>query len=164
MPITIQCNEFLLTADEVARLWQETIALREHADDQVTVRCVSEDEIRELNKTYRQKDEPTNVLTFSYPQQGIGAPRSSESEVGSSSDEHEAESATHDVALCLTVAEREAKQRGAQLRDYLALLLTHAFLHATGLDHEESEAAAAAVAQAERAILQASGFAAAELS
>ena len=168
MPIELQCSDCQLTADEAARLWQETIAHQKYTDDEVTVRCVSEEEIHELNKRYRNKDKPTNVLTFSYPQQGVGTPRdvprSSKSEVGSDANEQHVSSSIHDIALCITVAEREAGERGVPLRDYVALLLVHAFLHATGLDHEASDTGAEMTAKAERAILEAAGFTAIALS
>jgi probable rRNA maturation factor len=64
----------------------------------------------------------------------------------------------HDVALCLSVAEREAAERQVPVRDYAAVLLVHAFLHACGLDHERSEAEAEKMAEAERSALQRCGF------
>ena len=65
---------------------------------------------------------------------------------------------THDIVLCLAVAEREAEAREMMLRDYAAWLLVHAFLHVTGLDHESSDQAAASTTQAEVAILAAAGY------
>jgi probable rRNA maturation factor len=130
-----------LQPEEVERLWQETIRIRTSLDAQVNIKCVSEDEMRTLNKQYRQKDAPTNVLTFSYPSTSSG-------QVGE-----------HDIALCLPVAEQEAAARGVGLRDYVALLLVHAFLHAAGMDHERSEAEAHTTEQLEREILRAVGFA-----
>lgn len=128
-----QSENLPLKREEVERLWQATIARRKFRDDQVNIKCVSLAEVRTLNKDYRHKDAPTNVLTFSYATE-------------------------HDIALCLEVAQAEAQQRGAALRDYVALLLTHAFLHATGLDHERSEAEAVQTQLDEKAILQEAGF------
>ncbi|MAF81153.1 rRNA maturation RNase YbeY [bacterium] len=135
MSATVQCKEgaLPLTSAEVQQLWLTTIAEREHADDPVTVRCVSEQEMVELNTTYRKQAKPTNVLTFSYDQE-------------------------HDVALCLAVAIREASDRGVELRDYVALLVVHAFVHATGLDHEQSTGDAVEVAATEKNILTAAGY------
>src|SRR5688572_26421307 len=114
MPIVLQCTEFPLSESETDALWRETIQHRRFSDDQVNIGCVTEEEMRALNQQYRGKDKPTNVLTFSYGNE-------------------------HDIALCLLVAEQEAKQRGAGFKDYTALLLVHAFLHVTGMDHERSE-------------------------
>lgn len=135
MPISLQDGDFPLPRKDVSRLWRETIAYRNFTDDQVNIKCVSLEEIRTLNKHYRRKDKPTNVLTFSYEDE-------------------------HDVVLCLPLAEAEASGRGVKLRDYAALLLVHAFLHATGMDHEQSEEEARQTGAAEQKILQAAGFSA----
>lgn len=134
-----------LKLTEVERLWQETIRARDFPDETVNIKCVSPEQMRTLNKQYRGKDKMTNVLTFSYPSTGSG------------------QASEYDIALCLSVAEREAGERGVSLRDYVALLLVHAFLHAAGMDHERSYEEARDTEQAERKILQAAGFQAASL-
>jgi probable rRNA maturation factor len=146
MPISLSSETDPLTAEEIERLWQETIVFTQHADDEVAIRFVNAEEIRRLNREYRKKDAPTNVLTFSYDD----------------SDPHFAKASRgrHDIALCLSVAGEEARQRGVVLRDYVALLLVHAFLHAVGMDHESSSAQAVAQREAEQAILTKAGFAA----
>ena len=139
LPIFLQSEIELLTPQDAKHLWEETIAYAHHADDEVTARFVTEIESKKLNKEYRKKDKATNVLTFSY---GEG---------------------THDIALCLPVAEREASERQVGLREYVALLLVHAFLHAVGFDHERSEEEAKATSVAEQEILARAGFATAHL-
>jgi probable rRNA maturation factor len=139
MPVVVQNASQLLPAADIERLWQETRAYTQHEEADITVRFVTEAEIQQLNRVHRQKDKATNVLTFSY---GDGV---------------------HDVAVCLTVAEREAQDRNMTLRDYTATVLVHGFLHAVGMDHEASAAAAEAQQQAERAILAKAGFVAAHL-
>jgi len=133
--LVLQCaaDVFPLTQDESVKLWQQVRHERQHQDDQITIRCVSEDEITELNATYRGKKSSTNVLTFSYGEE-------------------------HDVSLCMAVAEKESTERSVALRDYVALLLVHALLHATGLDHEESTEAADAMTSLEKRILSSAGF------
>lgn len=115
----------------------------DHRDDVVSVRGVSPQEIRTLNRTYRNKDQDTNVLTFSYP---------------------ESDCFEHDIALCIDVARREAQERGIVLRDYVALLIVHAMLHAIGLDHERSEAELQTTQVLEREILLECGFVSTSLS
>lgn len=133
MSVSVQCDNFPLLVGEVAVLWRETVARRQYPDELVTVRCVGEREIWHLNRQYRKKDEPTNILTFSYSKE-------------------------HDVALCLPVAEREAGLQKKELRGYVARLLVHAFLHATGMDHEKSKREAAVTKETEKDILAAAGF------
>ena len=69
--------------------------------------------IRELNKTYRGKNKPTNVLSF--PGEG--------DELG-------------DVVLALETMETEAAAQGKTLRNHLTHLLVHGTLHLMGHDHE----------------------------
>ncbi len=70
---------------------------------------------RRLNREFRARDYPTNVLTFAYQVR----PR-----------------ALADIVLCLPVVEREARQRSRSLREHLAHLVFHGVLHAQGYDHE----------------------------
>lgn len=139
MPINFQGESSPLTVAEVVRLWEETRTRRDFPDQEVNIKFVSADEVRTLNERYRGKDALTNVLTFSYEGE-------------------------HDIALCLEVAAEEAQARGVALRSYVALLLVHAFLHATGMDHERSQTEARSTEQAERDILQAAGFSAASFA
>ena len=135
MPIQTQCSELPVSHDTITKLWETTIILRRHPDEAVTLRCVTEEEIAELNQRYRDKTGPTNVLTFSYP---------------ATAEQPEAE---HDVAICLVVVRREAGDGERSLEEYLAWVVTHAFLHVTGMDHEESAAAEQAMQELERQIL-----------
>lgn len=133
MPIALQCDTFPLSHGEVECLWHEVIKRRGHPNDVVALRCVAEAESARLNEQYRGKTGPTNVLTFSYPGE---------------------EGAEHDIALCLPVVEREALAHEQTVEDYLAWVVTHALLHATGMDHEASAAADQAMRQLEQEILR----------
>src|SRR3989338_2871998 len=141
MPVHILGDELPLTSSQVELLWQTVCTYLQQPEDQVNVRAVSEEEIRTLNKTYRHKDSPTNVLTFSYD--ALGVPGGA---------------GEHDIALCLPVATREAEALRVALVDYVALLLTHAFLHAKGMDHELSSDEVKATQEAETSILTLAGF------
>jgi probable rRNA maturation factor len=147
MPITLQGDEFPLPQVAVEALWQATIHHRQFGDEIVTVRCVDAATITQLNRDYRHHDTPTNVLSFSYPADPA-LPHSQPH---------------HDVPLCLAVARQEAAERRRPLPDYVALLLIHAFLHITGLDHEKGSAEATMTQNFEQELLQAHGFTAASL-
>jgi probable rRNA maturation factor len=88
-------------------------------DAEMTVRIVDAEEGQALNRSYRNKDYATNVLTFDYAQ----APR-----------------VMADLVLCAPVVAREAKEQGKTLQAHYAHLLVHGALHAQGYDHETSEA------------------------
>jgi len=89
------------------------------ADAEITVRIVDEEEGQRLNREFRQKDYPTNVLTFDYAQSPL---------------------VMADLVLCAPVVAREAKEQGKTLAAHYAHLLVHGTLHAQGWDHETSEA------------------------
>lgn len=129
---------------EYAALW-DAVCTRfpERLHDIVSVRVVSIEEITELNNRYRHQNSATNVLTFSYT---------------------ETTAYEHDIALCMDVAEKEAQLRGVPLRDYTALLVVHAMLHAVGLDHELSRAEDKKTRALEEEILSECGFVSTSLS
>ncbi len=95
------------------RTWVKS-ALRHDAD--VTVRLVGAQEGRTLNR-YRGGDHATNVLTFVYP---------------------EADLLSGDIALCVPVIEREAREQHKNPEAHYAHLVVHGVLHLQGYDHERA--------------------------
>ncbi|MBI1966235.1 MAG: rRNA maturation RNase YbeY, partial [Betaproteobacteria bacterium] len=83
-------------------------------DARVTVRVVGGAEARALNRGYRGKDYPTNVLTFVLRE----APR-----------------LEGDLALCAPVIAREARARRRKAAAHYAHLTVHGVLHLQGYDH-----------------------------
>lgn len=125
----------LLPRHRVARWVRAALA----APGQITVRIVGTEEGRALNRDYRGKDQPTNVLTFDY--------------------EH-APVVVADLVLCAPVVEAEAAEQRIGLQDHYAHLLVHGTLHAQGHEHEGvPKSVAAAMEARESELLQALGFA-----
>jgi probable rRNA maturation factor len=97
------------------------VALALERDAEITLRLVGAAEGRRLNRDFRGRDYPTNVLTFDYAR----AP------------------AVHaDIVLCVPVIRREATEQGKTLRSHLAHLVVHGVLHAQGYVHGSRRAAA----------------------
>ncbi|MEJ2127656.1 MAG: rRNA maturation RNase YbeY [Woeseiaceae bacterium] len=96
-------------------------------DVDVAVRVVDADEIRTLNRLYRDKDKPTNVLSF--PAGDIdGLPAEEAVLLG-------------DVVVCASIVAAEAAEQGKALADHWAHMIVHGTLHLLGFDHEnEAEA------------------------
>jgi len=92
-------------------------------DAEITVRIVNAEEGQRLNKAFRKKDYPTNVLTFEYAQATEESPW-----------------VLADLVLCAPVVAQEAKAQGKTLQAHYAHLLVHGTLHAQGWDHETSAA------------------------
>ena len=97
---------------------------------EVSVLLADDATVRELNKTWRGKDKPTNVLSFPAAPQpaqaGIAAPLG-------------------DVVLAYDTLLRESEEQSKPLSDHLAHLLVHGILHLLGQDHETGEAQAEAM-------------------
>jgi len=74
-------------------------------------------QIKDLNRTYRGKDKPTNVLSFP-TNISLAVP------------------ILGDVVLAFETIEFEATQSGIGLEDHITHLLIHGYLHLQGLDHE----------------------------
>jgi probable rRNA maturation factor len=71
--------------------------------------------LRSLNRRYRGKDRPTDVLSFEGPGRGEG--------IG-------------DIVISVETAERNARRLGRTLAEELDVLALHGFLHTLGYDHE----------------------------
>ena len=123
-----------LPRHKVARWIRHALAL----DAEITVRIVGENEGRQLNRDYRQKDYATNVLTFDYAQEPV---------------------VSADLVLCAPVVAREAAEQNKTLAEHYAHLLVHGALHAQGWDHETSEQDAQEMEAYETDILRDLGFA-----
>ena len=82
---------------------------------------------RNLNRDYRGRDEPTNVLSFpGFP----GFPGSPGSPAA------EAPRMLGDVIVAYETTEREAERDGKSLGDHLRHLIVHGVLHLLGFDHQ----------------------------
>ena len=103
----------------------------------VTLRFVARAEGQRLNREFRAKDYPTNVLTFPY------------------SDRTPLEG---DVVICAPVVASEAREQGKAIEAHYAHLVVHGLLHLQGLDHERA-ADTERMEQRERAILTRLGYA-----
>ncbi len=101
------------------RRWIGAALPPERQDVLIGVRIVNETESRALNRDYRHRDRPTNVLSFPYdPPQGI-----------------EADFPLGDLVLCAPVIAREARDQGKPLEAHWAHLVIHGTLHLLGHDH-----------------------------
>ena len=92
-------------------------------------------EVRALNREWRGKDKPTNVLSF---------PMLERAELLALAAEGPPE-LLGDIALALETCTREATEKGLSLEHHTAHLIIHGLLHLAGYDHETSPADARAM-------------------
>jgi probable rRNA maturation factor len=86
---------------------------------QVTVLLTTDAALRNLNRRFRGKNKPTDVLSFPADVQAPGA--------------------THfagDLAISIPTARRQASQHGHSLSTEVKVLMLHGLLHLAGYDHE----------------------------
>ncbi|QQV78401.1 rRNA maturation RNase YbeY [Sphingomonas aliaeris] len=99
---------------------------------EISIRLTTDDEVQTLNAQYRQKDKPTNVLSFPMVQPDLldGIANTDDGEV-----------LLGDIALARGVCEREAAEKGISVEDHATHLIVHGTLHLLGYDHlEDGEA------------------------
>ncbi|GJD74551.1 rRNA maturation RNase YbeY [Methylobacterium goesingense] len=97
---------------------------------EVSVLLADDATVQDLNRTWRGKDKPTNVLSFPAAEQplqpGMARPLG-------------------DVVLAYDTMLRESAEQSKPLSDHLAHLLVHGTLHLLGQDHETGDAEADAM-------------------
>jgi len=104
-------------------------------DGEVEILLTSDAELKRLNRTFRNKNKPTDILSFPTP------PEISAHHAG-------------DLAISLETASRQAAQFGHSLPDELRILILHGLLHLSGLDHETDRGEMAARETALRTTLK----------
>jgi probable rRNA maturation factor len=104
----------------------------------VVVLLTDDAAVRDLNGRFRDKDKPTNVLSFP-------APESAAPHLG-------------DIVLAYGVCAAEAEAQGKTLSNHLSHLVVHGVLHLLGRDHED-DAEAEEMEAEEREILAQIGVA-----
>ena len=108
-----------IPGEDAIRQWV-LLALPEHKKEaELTVRIVDEAEITALNRQYRGKDGPTNVLSFPYE----GIPGVATDLLG-------------DIVICAPVVATEAVAQDKPLAAHWAHIVVHGVLHLLGYDHQ----------------------------
>jgi len=99
--------------ERFVRTAQSAVGLRGEVD----VLLAGDSTLRRLNRTWRGKNKPTDVLSFPAPDELRGVHAG-------------------DLAISVDTALRQAVEQGHALRDELRVLLLHGLLHLAGMDHE----------------------------
>jgi len=98
--------------------WLEAAISPFQAEAEVTIRIVDACESQQLNLQYREKDKPTNVLSFPFQcPPGIELPL------------------LGDLIICAQVVAQEAKEQGKTVNAHWAHMVVHGCLHLLGFDH-----------------------------
>ena len=101
---------------------QATSAINEAKGKDLTVAFVSDRRIKELNNIFRDKNRPTDVLSFPYEPDQY--------------DYLETENFLGDIVISVEQAQRQAQENNLTLENEIKQLILHGILHLVGYDHE----------------------------
>ncbi len=102
-------------------LTQDILEITDKAEAEISIYITDDEYIKELNRRYRNKDKPTDVLSFPINEYIDG------------------KWIAGDIVISLQTAKRQAKQHGHSLKEELKRLIVHGFVHLLGYDHEISK-------------------------
>ena len=91
---------------------------------ELSILLTDDEKIRKLNKQYRNKNIPTDVLSFSQSEgeeNGLG------------------HNLLGDIVISITTAMRQSSEHNLSIDEEIVLLLIHGILHLLGFDHERSD-------------------------
>ena len=117
LSVSDDVNKLNLPSEENFQHWAQS-SYAGNNEVVASLQIVSSDEMQVLNKDYRGKDKPTNVLSF---------PMELPEEVGIN--------ILGDLALCDEVIKSEAEEQGKQVEAHWAHMVVHGMLHLQGYDH-----------------------------
>jgi probable rRNA maturation factor len=128
--------------DQIARRAVETaIAHSPYADFaaapalyEVAVKLTSDEEVHALNRAYRDKDRPTNVLSFPMVQDDL---------LQATANTDDGEVLLGDIVLAEGVCAAEAADKGISVVDHATHLIVHGTFHLLGYDHMDDNEAEA---------------------
>ena len=141
-----QAPELVLKRAYIKKVIETTLRYIDVDQDcEIGIACVDNDESHKLNLEYRQKDKPTNVLSFpsDIPEEVL--PLLDAWPMG-------------DLVICIPVVLQEAIDQSKTPIEHFTHMLVHGVLHLMGYDHETSEADAEEMEALEIKILAKLGF------
>ncbi len=105
----------LLTRAEIERATGLALAAVKRVGE-INVAFVDLKRMAELNRNYRKKDKPTDVLSFAYQASKRGPVQG-------------------DVVICAAYAKRDCQESGTPYKEQLLRLIVHGVMHICGYDH-----------------------------
>ncbi|MBB6123214.1 rRNA maturation RNase YbeY [Sphingobium subterraneum] len=93
---------------------------------EISVKLTDDEEVRTLNRDYRHKDAPTNVLSFPQVQPDL---------IEALANTDDGEALLGDIVLASGVCTREAADKNVTMADHASHLIVHGTLHLLGYDH-----------------------------
>lgn len=124
LDLQIACDNNKLPSHDSFQCWVDTALLPYNKPFELTIRVVESQESQNLNNQYRQKNKPTNVLSFPFDvPEGIEL------------------SLLGDLVICADIVEAEALEQNKNVEDHWAHMTIHGCLHLLGFDHIDDDEA-----------------------
>ena len=108
------------------RMWAKMALEKQTSACELTIRIVDVAEMTELNRKYRQKKGPTNVLSFPFDM-----PHGVQSKMR----------LLGDIVVCAAVVDREAREQHKTREAHWAHMIIHGIFHLLGFNHEQEDEA-----------------------
>jgi probable rRNA maturation factor len=124
---------------EVEKAARKILEHLHSSDAELSVLLTGDEDIREINREYRNIDRPTDVIAFAMR----------EGEFGDVNDD-----LLGDVVISVETAKRQSAERVGSLMDEVIFLLIHGILHLHGFDHEGDDAERIRMEEKERDIFE----------
>jgi len=116
-----------IPSNKQLQLWATKALHKKIKSAEISIRIVNQKEMTALNKTYRQKSGPTNVLSFP-----SDMPKKYQTVLPF----------LGDIVICAAIVNREATKQQKPKKAHWAHIVIHGILHLLGFDHETKKAAA----------------------
>lgn len=136
--VRVRLNKERVSRARLMQVARRILEAAGEAESELSIEIVGDRRIRSLNRRYRAKDRPTDVLAFPMRESANPHP-----------------TMLGDVVVSLPTAVRQAKEGGRSADEEVVALLVHGILHLCGYDHERGEREARRMARRERMLLQA---------
>lgn len=131
-------NEDILSQKVFCEIAKGVLKLKQQPTNHVALSLflVSAEEIHEINREYRKKDKPTDVITFRLMDTASGKTLNREN-FPLEYDSANGGLYLGEIFICLDVAKAQAEELGHSEEREVAELFVHGMLHILGHDHEE---------------------------
>ena len=139
--LRVRLTRLVVRHTTLVHLAERVLSAVGESRSELSLELTGDGRMRRLNREYRKKDRPTDVLAF--PIREAVMPRGV----------RPVTQMLGDVVISLPTAVRQAKEAGRSIDDELAMLLVHGVLHLCGYDHERNRLQAARMSRRDRALL-----------
>ena len=124
---TVDKKSFSQVAKKVLMGENKRTPARRQAGKNISLAFVGKEEIKKLNKKFRKKNKPTDVLSFS----AQGGPAGGWN--------LEEKNYLGEIVICPEIVRENAKKYGVTIKYETTKMFVHGILHLLGYDHEKSK-------------------------